>query len=183
MRPKRTARCITAVARAVSVDVGCFSFYANKIITTGEGGMVITDDARLAERARSLRNLCFRRDRRFLHTELGHNYRMTNLQAAIGLAQVERVEEHLRLKRRMGALYTERLRSVQGIALPVERPGVTNVYWMYGIVLDDAAEMRRRSSSRGACADAASTRDRSSSACTSSRCFTSAGCSSTSAIR
>ena len=134
--------------------IGCFSFYANKIITTGEGGMVVTDDARLAERARSLRNLCFRRDRRFLHSELGHNYRMTNLQAAVGLAQVERVEEHLRLKRRMGALYTERLRGVPGLALPVERPGVTNVYWMYGIVLDDdvqmdALEFARRLRERG----------------------------------
>jgi len=121
--------------------IGCFSFYANKIITTGEGGMAVTDDANLAERARSLRNLCFRPERRFLHTELGHNYRMTNLQAAIGVAQFERIEEHLWRKRRMGALYTERLRNVRGISLPVERPGVTNVYWMYGVVLDDAVQM------------------------------------------
>jgi perosamine synthetase len=118
--------------------LGCFSFYANKIITTGEGGMVVTDDDALAERARSLRNLCFRRDRRFFHTALGHNYRMTNLQAAIGLAQVERIEEHLARKRRIGALYTERLRGISGLRLPVERPDTTNVYWVYGAVLDES---------------------------------------------
>ena len=117
--------------------MGCFSFYANKIVTTGEGGMVVTDDAHLAERARSLRNLCFRREQRFLHTELGYNFRMTNLQAAIGLAQVDRIDDHLARKRRMAALYSERLRDVPGLSLPVELPGVKNVYWMYGVVLDD----------------------------------------------
>jgi perosamine synthetase len=125
--------------RAGSIGaLGCFSFYANKIITTGEGGMVVTDDDALAERARGLRNLCFRRDRRFFHTELGHNYRMTNLQAAIGVAQVDRIEEHLTRKRRIGALYTERLRGIRGLRLPVERSGTTNVYWVYGVVLDNS---------------------------------------------
>ncbi len=118
--------------------MGCFSFYANKIVTTGEGGMVVTDDGGLAERARSLRNLCFRPGERFLHTELGYNFRMTNLQAAIGLAQIERIENHLARKRRMAALYGERLRDIPGLWLPAERPGVKNVYWMYGVVLDDA---------------------------------------------
>lgn len=121
--------------------LGCFSFYANKIVTTGEGGMVVTADPELAERLRSLRNLGFRRDRRFLHTELGHNFRMTNLQAAIGLAQVERIEDHVERKRKMAALYSERLRDVQDLYLPVERPGVKNVYWMYGIVLGDDIAM------------------------------------------
>lgn len=118
--------------------LGCFSFYANKIITTGEGGMVVTDDAVLAERMRELRNLCFRRDRRFLHTELGRNYRMTNMQAAVGVAQVDRIADHLARKRRMADLYTQRLGEVAGLALPVELPGARNVYWMYGVVLDDA---------------------------------------------
>jgi len=118
--------------------IGCFSFYANKIVTTGEGGMVVTDDAKLAERARSLRNLCFRREQRFLHTELGYNFRMTNIQAAIGLAQIERIDEHLLRKRRMASCYDERLRHVRELSLPTERPGVKNVYWMYGIVLADA---------------------------------------------
>jgi perosamine synthetase len=134
--------------------LGCFSFYANKIITTGEGGMVVTDDDALAERARGLRNLCFRRDRRFFHTELGHNYRMTNLQAAIGVAQVDRIAEHLTRKRKIGALYTERLRGVHGLRLPVERPGTTNVYWVYGVVLDksvscDAVTFAARLRERG----------------------------------
>jgi perosamine synthetase len=70
-------------------DLSCFSFYANKIVTTGEGGMILTDDEAAAERLRSLRNLCFQPERRFYHTELGHNYRLTNIQAAIGLAQLE----------------------------------------------------------------------------------------------
>jgi perosamine synthetase len=118
--------------------MGCFSFYANKIVTTGEGGMVVTDDPKLAERSRSLRNLCFRRDQRFLHSELGYNFRMTNLQAAIGLSQIERIEEHVALKRRVATLYSERLREIRGLRLPVERPNFKNVYWMYGIVLDDS---------------------------------------------
>jgi perosamine synthetase len=117
--------------------LACFSFYANKIVTTGEGGMVVTDDA-LAERLRSLRNLAFQRDRRFWHTALGHNFRMTNVQAGIGLAQVARIDDHVAQKRRMAALYNQRLGKLTGLRLPVERPGFKNVYWMYGIVLDDA---------------------------------------------
>ena len=117
-------------------DIGCFSFYANKIITTGEGGMAVTDDAGLAERLRSLRNLCFRRDRRFLHTEIGHNYRMTNVQAAMGVAQVERIESHIEKKRWMADNYRRRLADLP-VDLPVERDWAKNVYWMYGIVLND----------------------------------------------
>jgi perosamine synthetase len=121
--------------------MGCFSFYANKIVTTGEGGMIVTNDAKLAERARSLRNLAFRREQRFLHTELGYNFRMTNLQAAIGLAQVECIDDHLARKRRMAALYNDGLRGIKGLRLPVERPNVKNVYWMYGVVLEDHVAM------------------------------------------
>jgi perosamine synthetase len=129
--------------------LGCFSFYANKIVTTGEGGMVVTDDSKLAERTRSLRNLCFQRDRRFWHGGLGHNFRMTNVQAAIGLAQVEQIETHVARKRRMAAMYNERLGDVACLALPVERLGFKNVYWMYGIVLHenipfDASELAAR---------------------------------------
>lgn len=121
--------------------IGCFSFYANKIVTTGEGGMIVTNDAKLAERARSLRNLAFRREQRFFHTELGYNFRMTNLQAAIGLAQIERIEDHLARKRRMATLYNDRLRGIKGLRLPVERPNVKNVYWMYGVILADHLAM------------------------------------------
>src|SRR6266516_2224519 len=122
-------------------DLSCFSFYANKIITTGEGGMVLTKRADHAERARSLRNLCFRKDRRFYHTELGHNYRLTNMQAAIGLSQVEQIEEHIKRKRWMGQAYTERLRHLPQIALPAEESWAKNVYWMYGMVLADDIRM------------------------------------------
>jgi perosamine synthetase len=119
-------------------DLSCFSFYANKIITTGEGGMVLTDDPAYAERARSLRNLCFRPERRFYHTELGHQFRLTNLQAAIGVAQIARIDELLAHKRWLGLRYTELLAGTPGLSLPVEEPWATNVYWMYGLVLDEA---------------------------------------------
>ena len=133
--------------------LSCFSFYANKIVTTGEGGMVLTDDAALAERLRSGRNLAFLPERRFVHEELGHNYRLTNLQAAVGVAQVAAIDEHLRRKREMAARYDERLRDLP-LQLPVERPWAKNVYWMYGVVLRDDAgierdELARRLRERG----------------------------------
>jgi perosamine synthetase len=130
-------------------DISIFSFYANKLVTTGEGGMVLTNDPVVAEHARSLRNLCFKRERRFYHTELGHNFRLTNLQAAIGLAQIERMPETIAKKRWIGASYRQRLKDIHGIQLPVEEPWARQVYWMYGVVLDestgmDAIEFARR---------------------------------------
>jgi perosamine synthetase len=121
-------------------DISCFSFYANKIITTGEGGMVLSDDDDLAAKARSLRNLAFREDRRFYHTELGHNFRLTNVQAAIGVAQLARIDEFLAIKRRMASAYREGLAGLP-LQLPVERSWAENVYWMYGVVLDEATGM------------------------------------------
>ncbi len=118
-------------------DMGCFSFYANKIVTTGEGGMVVTNNAEFAERLRSLRNLAFRRDRRFLHTEIGHNYRLTNLQAALGVAQVDRIEQHIEKKRWIAAKYRKRLGDMPQLILHVEKPWARNVYWMCGMVLAD----------------------------------------------
>jgi perosamine synthetase len=118
-------------------DISCFSFYANKLITTGEGGMLLTDDAAYADRARAFRNLCFRPEKRFLHLELGNNYRMTNLQAAVGVAQMEGLSEKVESKRRMGRAYAERLSKLPGLQLPVEREWASNVYWMYGIVLSE----------------------------------------------
>ena len=116
--------------------------------------MLLTDREGYADKARSLRNLCFRRDRRFYHTELGWNYRMTNMQAAVGLAQLERVEELVERKRRMGQRYTESLADVPGLLLPAEAPWAKNVYWMYGVVLDedtgmDGAEFARRLREKG----------------------------------
>lgn len=122
-------------------DISTFSFYANKIITTGEGGMVLSDDDALAEKARRARNLAFLPERRFLHKRLGYNYRLTNMQAAIGLAQVERVDALVERKRRMGAAYNERLADIDALQLPVEEPWAKNVYWMYGLVLDESTGM------------------------------------------
>lgn len=130
-------------------NMSCFSFYANKLITTGEGGMVLTDDRQLAEKARSRRNLCFQSNRRFYHEELGFNFRLTNLQAALGLAQLERMNEIVAQKRWMGKEYTRCLRDIKGLQLPVEEPWARNVYWMYGVVLSkeqgmDASQFAQR---------------------------------------
>lgn len=122
-------------------DISIFSFYANKIITTGEGGMVLTNNEEYVEKARSFRNLCFRKDRRFYHTELGYNFRFTNLQAAIGLAQLERIDELVEKKRWIGHTYNEKLKGIPGLTLPVEEPWAKNVYWMYGVVLDESVGM------------------------------------------
>ena len=135
-------------------DIATFSFYANKLITTGEGGMVVTSDSALASRARSIRNLCFAPPRRFLHKELGFNYRMTNIQAAIGVAQVPRLAEIVARKRGIAAAYTSRLKLVKELELPVEERWAHNVYWVYGVVLRDcvpfdAEEFARRLAARG----------------------------------
>lgn len=121
--------------------ISTFSFYANKLITTGEGGMVLTNDPVYADKARSLRNLCFLPEKRFLHKELGHNFRLTNFQAAIGLGQLERIDEIVARKRWMGQEYTERLKEIYNIQLPVEEAWAKSVYWMYGIVLDESTGM------------------------------------------
>jgi perosamine synthetase len=120
-------------------DVAAFSFYANKIITTGEGGIVLTDDAVTAERAASYRNLCFIPEKRFYHTELGYNFRMTNLQAAIGVAQMERVEEFLTIKKSLGEYYRSCLSDIPGVRFQVEKPYARSVYWMYSIELDESS--------------------------------------------
>lgn len=128
-----------------------FSFYPNKLVTTGEGGLVATDDDRLAQRLRSLRNLGFGTGaHRFVHERLGWNLRMTNLQAAVGLAQVERLDDHVALKRRIGALYQRLLEGTPGLRTPVhEAYGARNLYWVYGVALEpevpfDAAEAMAR---------------------------------------
>jgi perosamine synthetase len=116
-------------------SLSCFSFYANKPITTGEGGMVLTDDVSLAEKVRSLRNLCFQDRRRFYHEELGFNFRMTNMQAALGLAQLERIDDIVKRKRQIGREYTKRLKGRSQLQLPVEEKWAKSNYWMYGVVL------------------------------------------------
>lgn len=122
-------------------DISTFSFYPNKHITTGEGGMVVTDDEGLAERCRMLRNLCFRKDVRYVHDEVSDNYRFTNLQAAVGLAQLERLDEFVARKRAMGKYYTEQLSDIDGLILPIEKTDYAdNIYWVYGMVLDRQIE-------------------------------------------
>lgn len=119
-------------------DISTLSFYPNKHITTGEGGMLLTDDDDLAERCRSLRNLCFMPKKRFVHEELGYNFRMTNMQAALGVAQLEMLDHFVQKKRSMGKRYSKLLADVPGLELP---PAATsyaeNIYWVYGIVLKD----------------------------------------------
>lgn len=134
--------------------MSCFSFYANKLITTGEGGMVLTDDLFLAERLRSLRNLCFQPQRRFYHEELGFNFRLTNLQAAIGLAQLERMDEIVAHKKWMGQEYTNKLKDIKKLQLPMEETWANNVYWMYGVLLNkqtdlDAVDFARKLAEKG----------------------------------
>ena len=120
-------------------DISTFSFYPNKHITTGEGGMIVTDDDALAERCRSLRNLCFQPQKRFVHEEMGWNFRMTNLQAALGLAQLERLDEFVLRKRAIGRKYTELLAGTPGLQLPLAHSDYAdNIYWVYGLVLDDS---------------------------------------------
>ena len=123
--------------------VNCFSFYANKIITTGEGGMVVTNNEKIAEKARSLKDLAHSKERRFLHTEVAFNYRMTNIQAAIGLAQLESIDSFIEMRRRNAYLYNSRLKDVPGITLPPEKEWAKNVYWMYSILIEDEFGMSR----------------------------------------
>lgn len=130
-------------------DISVFSFYANKIISTGEGGMVLTNNKKYFERAKFLRNLGFSdknpsaslRARRFYHTELARNYRMTNLQAAVGVAQLKNIEKLVDIKRKNAKEYTQQLQGIKGLQLPTEREWAKNVYWMYGVVLDASLGM------------------------------------------
>lgn len=120
-------------------EISCVSFYANKVVTTGEGGMCLTDDDELAENLRKLRNLAFVPEKRFVHFELGFNFRITNIQAAIGLAQTERIKEHVAKKIWIGKFYNNLLKPLEEkglIRLSVEKEWAKNTYWMYGVVLN-----------------------------------------------
>lgn len=135
-------------------DAAATSFYANKIVTTGEGGMVLANEDAIAERARSYRNLCFRPEQRFYHTELGYNFRMTNLQAAVGLAQVERLDSFIALKVKLAALYRRLLAAIPGVRFMTVMPWARSVHWMYAVQLDpglglDAVTVMERLRARG----------------------------------
>jgi len=118
-------------------DMGIFSFYGNKIITTGEGGMIVTDNEELAEKMRILRDHGMDPKRRYWHSVIGYNYRMTNIQAALGVAQMERIDQIVAQKRRNAAMFGKGLQNIPGIILPPEKTWAKNVYWMYSILVDE----------------------------------------------
>jgi perosamine synthetase len=120
-------------------DISTFSFYPNKHITTGEGGMIVTNNPEVDKRCRLLRNLAFSPERRFVHEELGWNYRFTNLQAAVGLGQLELLDNFVKRKRRMGDFYNRLLQDLsEFIDLPLPRTDYAeNIYWVYGLLLTD----------------------------------------------
>ena len=120
-------------------DLGIFSFFGNKIITTGEGGMVVTDRDDLAGKIRLLRDHGMSRERRYWHTELGYNYRMTNIQAALGVAQMERIDTILEAKQRLAQRYAAGLRDVSGLILPPAAAWAEPVCWLYSILVDSSA--------------------------------------------
>lgn len=118
--------------------LGCFSFLAGKIITSGEGGMVVTNDKFLAEKMKALRSLAFGSDvNRYMHVDLGFNFRMTNIQAAIGYGQTQRAKELVDKRRIIASWYKDKLKDISGITLPIEAKWAKNVYWMYGILIND----------------------------------------------
>ncbi len=118
--------------------ISTFSFYPNKHITTGEGGMIVTNDEKLSERCMKLRNLAFEpKGRRFVHEEIGWNYRMTNMQAALGLAQLEKIDSHIFKKREIGQAYQDGLKQLNGFQLPVAKTDYAeNIYWVFGLVAE-----------------------------------------------
>ncbi|MBO9591139.1 DegT/DnrJ/EryC1/StrS aminotransferase family protein [Devosia sp.] len=119
-------------------DISIFSFYPNKHVTTGEGGMILADDPEIIARIRFMRNLAFDSQRRYIHAELGWNYRMTNLQAALGCAQMEKLPRNVELKRKIGAAYNNALGDVEGLRLPIAQTDFAeNIYWVYAVVLED----------------------------------------------
>jgi perosamine synthetase len=124
-------------------NIGCFSFYANKIITTGEGGMCVTNNKSIAEKINLLKNHGMSTKKKYWHEIIGFNYRMTNIQAAIGLAQLSKINRFIRLKRRNAKLYNSLLKDVKGIILPKESKYSKNVYWMYSILLEDTYPISR----------------------------------------
>lgn len=124
-------------------DVACFSFYGNKIITTGEGGMVVSNRQDVIEKARLLKDLAHVPGKRFYHEEIGFNYRMTNLQAAMGVGELSHIEEYVEKKREMARTYTQLLSDIPDLILPSEHEEVRCVYWMYSVVLKDTARVSR----------------------------------------
>lgn len=124
-------------------DIGCFSFYANKIITTGEGGMVVTDLPELADKVRDYGNFCYGKNQKFMHEDIGYNYRMSNINAAIGLGQLERIDDILERKRYIYERYQRNLEGTPGLHIPKVRPWAKSVMWMFNVHLDEEYRLTR----------------------------------------
>jgi len=140
-------------------DVSVFSLYANKLITTGEGGMILCDSEQIAEECRRLRNLCFDPAKRFWHEELGWNYRLTAMQAALGIGQTQRIPELVRRKRQMGAMYRQAFAALQEFELaPCSTDYAENVYWVFGMVVTPRASFTREAIVTGLSAQGVGTR-------------------------
>jgi len=116
-------------------DIAATSFYANKIITTGEGGMVVTNNEKYSRRAKAYRNLCFGQEERFNHVEIGYNFRMTNMQAALGVARLEQIDKFIGIKRGMAQYYRSGLSEINQVSFLTEKPYAKSVYWVYAIQL------------------------------------------------
>lgn len=117
-------------------DVACFSFYANKIVTTGEGGMLITNNKKYWQRSVNLKTLSPTKESKFIHSQIGYKYLMTNLQAAMGVASLEEVEKSIVYKRKIASFYHQKLKNINGIILPSEEKYAKSVYWMYAVLID-----------------------------------------------
>jgi perosamine synthetase len=124
-------------------DIGCFSCYGNKIITTGEGGMCTTNNKKFADNMQTLKNHGMKKGKRYWHEIIGYNYRLTNIQAAIGVAQLERINEFIEKRRHIAQLYNKELKDVNGITLPPEMSWAKNVYWMYCVLINDEYPLNR----------------------------------------
>ena len=118
-------------------DVGCFSFFANKVITTGEGGMVTTNNQDFFDKMNLLKNHGMSPEKRYWHFYAGFNYRMTNLQAAVGLAQMESIHDFISNRRKMAECYHHELGNISGITLPPEAEWTENIYWLYSVLIDE----------------------------------------------
>ncbi|MDQ7949306.1 MAG: DegT/DnrJ/EryC1/StrS family aminotransferase [Pedobacter sp.] len=126
-------------------DMSIFSFYPNKHITTGEGGMIVCNNEFFFNKCKKLRNLSFEPDKpRFIHYEMGWNYRMTNLQAAIGVAQLENIDYHIQKKREIGRAYQSNLAGLKGFQLPLEKTAYAdNIYWVFALVAESESDCQQ----------------------------------------
>jgi len=124
-------------------DVACFSFYANKIVTAGEGGMIVTNNSRIAAEAARFKDLYHSPKKRFVHEKLGYNYRITNLQAAVGVGELANIKKYLAKKQQMARLYRDGLKNIPGIQLPETKTAILNTFWMFGILVHKEFGMSR----------------------------------------